>query len=55
MMARFDVGTLAVDSFAPQFTGGMVAAIDMSPNRNRVYAGGRFSALAGRRWARSWR
>ena len=47
MMARFDVGTLAVSSFAPQFTGGMVAAIDMSPNRNRVYAGGRFSALDG--------
>ncbi len=47
MMARFNVGTLAVDGFAPQFTGGMVAAIDMAPNRSRVYAGGRFSALSG--------
>ena len=47
MMARFDVGTLVVDGFAPQFTGGMVAAIDMAPNRSRVYAGGRFSALSG--------
>jgi chitodextrinase len=47
MMARFNVSTLTVDGFAPQFTGGMVGAIDMAPNRIRVYAGGRFSGLNG--------
>ncbi|HEX6786789.1 MAG TPA: hypothetical protein VF076_06305, partial [Acidimicrobiales bacterium] len=46
MMAKFDVGSLAVDqSFAPQFVGGMVDAIDISPDHTRLYAGGRFTTL----------
>jgi len=48
MMARFDVGTLAVDpTFAPAFVGGMVDAIDISPDHTRLYAGGRFTTLNG--------
>jgi chitodextrinase len=46
MMAKLDTGSLAVDpTFAPQFVGGMVDAIDISPDHVRMYAGGRFTTL----------
>jgi chitodextrinase len=46
MLARFNVVSLTVDpAFAPQFVGGMVDAIDISPDHTRLYAGGRFTTL----------
>ncbi len=47
MMARMNVTTLVVDSFAPAFVGGMVAAIDIPPDHSKVFAGGRFTTLNG--------
>ena len=50
MMGKLDISTPAqtVDpTFAPQFVGGLVAAIDIPPDHSRVYAGGRFSSLDG--------
>jgi len=46
MMAKLVTATLTVDAtFAPQFVGGMVDAIDISPDHTRLYAGGRFTTL----------
>jgi len=46
MMARLSTTSLTVDpAFAPQFVGGMVDAIDISPDHTRLYAGGRFTTL----------
>jgi chitodextrinase len=46
MMAKLATASLTVDTtFAPQFVGGMVDAIDISPDHNRLYAGGRFTTL----------
>ncbi len=46
MMAKLATASLTVDpAFAPQFVGGMVDAIDISPDHTRLYAGGRFTTL----------
>ncbi len=50
MMAKLDISTPAQTvnaTFAPQFVGGLVAAIDIPPDHSRVYAGGRFTTLDG--------
>jgi hypothetical protein len=47
MMAKINLGALTVDAFAPQFVGGMVAAIDIPPDHSKVFAGGRFTTLNG--------
>jgi hypothetical protein len=53
MMAKLATATLTVDAtFAPQFVGGMVDAIDISPNHTTPAVGSRRSTPS--RWARSW-
>ena len=46
MMAKLATASLMVDpTFDPAFVGGMVDAIDISPDHTRLYAGGRFTTL----------
>ena len=46
MMAKVATASLTVDpAFDPAFVGGMVDAIDISPDHTRLYAGGRFTTL----------